>query len=99
MSTVYSIHQTVNKNDLPSGDTNKGSLTKERFDVLNERWVNINNLREYQVMNIGTRGIIESMVNANVPDMSNDKQSHLDDRKDQKMHYINILRENRGEFV
>ena len=99
MSTVYSIHQIVNKNNLPNGNSNKGSLTRERFDMLNDRWININNLREYQVMNIGTRGIIESMINANVPDMSDDKQSHLNDRKNQKMHYINILRENRGEFI
>ncbi len=89
----------IDKNSLPTGTSAPGDLTRERFDVLNERWENLNNLREYQVMNNGTRSIIESMVNAEIPDLLPDKIAHFNTRKEQKQNYTNILKERRPEFL
>lgn len=72
--------------------------TVERFDELNARWENINNLRDNQISNAGTRIMVESMYDANIPDLSTDHQDHYDDKKDQKEFYTEILRERLAEF-
>lgn len=72
--------------------------TVERFDELNARWENINNLRDDQISNAGTRIIVESLYDVNIPDMSTDHQDHYDDKKDQKEYYTEILRERYAEF-
>lgn len=85
--------------DLPSGDNEPDSISIERFSELNNRWKNINKLREYQISNMGTRAIIESMVNAEIPDLSDDKVEHFNTKKNQKQFYTDILREKTEEFI
>jgi hypothetical protein len=96
--TPYLNSLGVDKNSLPNGSDVPNSLTRERFDILNSRWETLNNLREYQIQNTGTRNIIESMLNAEIPDMLPDKEAHFVDRKNQKIWYTNILKERLGEF-
>jgi len=86
------LYTEKNKNNLSASD-------ESRFDVLNDRWENINKLREYQISEIGTRGIIESMVNAEIPELLSDKQEHFATKKDQKGFYTNTVREIRPEFT
>jgi hypothetical protein len=59
----------------------------------------LNNLREYRIQNMGTRAIIESMVNAEVPDLSDDHLSHCLNKSNQKVHMLSILSEICPEFV
>lgn len=73
--------------------------TQERFEEINSRWVTLNNLREYRIQNMGTRAIIESMVNATVPDLSGDHFSHYLNKSYQKTDMLNILSEICPEFI
>ena len=57
---------------------------KERFDLLNTRWTNMNNIREDKMMQSGLRIQIESMLNVNVPDMLDEMQKYFDVLKLQK---------------
>lgn len=87
------------KDDLPSGDDNKGSNTIERFNLLNDRWININKLREYKMMNTGTRSIIESMLNAEISSqIKDDMEKFVDTKTEHKVVYTEMLRDDRGEF-
>jgi len=90
--TIYSVLESDPGKDGP------GDKTQERFKVLNDRWVTLNNLREYQIKNTGTRSIIEQMVNADVPELEDDKKDHLNDLIDKKKFYTDILREKCSEF-
>lgn len=83
---------------LPSGTANLGDLTKERFEELSGRWKNLNRLREDKIQNIGTRSIIESMVNANIPDLLPDYIDHWNDLKSHKQYYTKTLRDLCEEF-
>jgi hypothetical protein len=97
ITTAY-LSQVKSKDDLPSGANTPNAITLQRFNELNSRWININNLREFQISNMGTRAIIESMVTATIPELSDDKVAHFDTKKNQKEFYTSILKEKRGEF-
>jgi len=84
--------------DLPSGGSDVGDLTRERFDILNSRWITINNRREYEISSIGTRVIIEVMLDTDIPNLLPDKESHFEDVKDQKTYYTDVLKEICIEF-
>lgn len=84
--------------DLTNGGTDVGDITRERFDELNNRWSNINNLREYEISNVGTRVIIESMLEATIPNLLDDRQSHFVDVKHEKIYYTRILQEICSDF-
>jgi len=88
---TYTFTELKSKADWPH-------YIKNRFDEINSRWITLNNLREYQIQNMGTRAIIESMVNAIVPDLSDDYESHFADRTNQKEYMTDILREICSEF-
>lgn len=81
--------------------TNLSNEQKVRHDELNARWTNANNTRENIIMNSGTRIRVESMFNAEIPDLKPEHERHLTDRVDQKELTINILRERTlfGEFI
>ncbi len=97
-NTIEDFSPVCGKDRLPNGEDTSGSLTIERFEELNNRWKNINNLREDEITNIGTRVIIESMVNAVIPDLLPDRLQHFNDKKIQKTYYTNIIKEKRSEF-
>lgn len=84
---------------LPNGGDDPGDLTRERFDELNNRWVTINNLREYAISNTGTRIMIETMVNASITDLLADKEQHFTDVKNEKIYYTGVLQEICVEFT
>lgn len=90
--TAYLTSLGVTKNSLSPAD-------EARFDVLNTRWINENNLREYQILDTGTRNIIESMCDAEIPLLKPSKESHLADKKEQKKNYTEILQEQCPEFI
>lgn len=74
----------------------KNSLSPEkraRFDELNKRWRNLNELRERQMSNIGSRYQLESMFNASVPDIMSDLKKVFNDRKEEKENITRILRD------
>lgn len=83
--------------DLLSTGVNIHSLStvdRNRFDDLNDRWITINNMREYQIMNTGTRTIIEQMINADVPELLPDMENHLTDLINLKEWFTDILVDN-----
>ena len=84
--TIYLKPLGINKNSFNSKD-------RARFNELNKRWINFNELRERQVANVGTRYQIESMFNADIPDIKPDLMKVFNDRKEEKQNIINILKE------
>lgn len=94
----YVLNKIFDVNNLLSGVNQKGSISKERFLELNERWSNLNNLRENKIMQTGTRIILESMASAEVPDLKPDMINHLNDKKKEKEKHIAYLKENCPEF-
>lgn len=73
---------------------NKSSLTNiDRFNVLCKRWINLNELRERQMMLTGTRVQLESMFNATVPYMKDQMIKVFNDRKEEKINITNILKD------
>lgn len=94
MGRVADLLDSVEDSELTIGEN-----SIERFSELNDRWININNLREYKISNTGTRVIIESMVTANIPELLSDKIKHFNDKREQKKFYTRILRERQEEFI
>lgn len=91
----------ITKNDLPSipdSDETPGALSRERFDELNKRWTNINRLREDNIQNIGTRVIIETMIDAEIPNLLPDHEDFFVDKKTEKETFTTILKETCEEF-
>jgi len=74
-------------------------MSRQRFLELNSRLVNINRLREDNVSQIGTRVPLESMANADLPDMEADMLDALADRLNQKVNYTSTLVEYCDEWV
>lgn len=66
---------------------------RARFDELNRRWVNFNELRERQIANTGTRVQLESMFDAESIDVRPDLKKTLCERKKEKKNVTNILKE------
>jgi len=96
---IEDLDPVVDKGSLPLGGTGTGVISRERFEILDDRWVNINQLRENKIQNIGTRVAIESMTNADIPEMYGDRENHFQDKKDQKEAYTNTLKEICPEFI
>jgi hypothetical protein len=100
--TTYLVDLNIDKNSLPSipgSELSIGTRSIERFNELNTRWKNINRLREDKIQDMGTRGILESMANANVPNLLPDHEDHYDDKVLQKKKYTRTLRERHPEFT
>lgn len=74
---------------------------KQRHDELNKRWHNLNRLREDEIQNVGTRFRLETMFDAEIPDMRPDMYDHLQDKIEEKENIINILKERClfGEYI
>lgn len=85
-TTKYLKSFGINKNSL---DSNK----RARFDELNKRWINFNELRERQIVNTGTRIQLESMFNTEINDIKPDLIKVFNDRKEEKLNIINILKD------
>ena len=79
-------------------ETELGETALDRFKELNGRWVMLNDLREYQIQQIGTRAIIESMVLAELPYLLEDMQAHFATKSLQKDYMTDILAELCAEF-
>lgn len=85
-------------NSLPAGGAAPNDLTRDRFNIINARWINFNRLRESKMQDIGTRAIIESMVDAEIPNLLTDYENHLSEKQDHKTNYTNLLTEVCSEF-
>jgi hypothetical protein len=80
-------------NDIP------GALTRARFNKLSDRWDNLNRIREDKVSDIGTRSVLESMIDAVITSIETDNEDHLVDKISQKQHYTETLVDNHAEYV
>jgi len=96
---VEDFSPVVNRSLLPSGCSTIDCTSVERFDILNERWKTINDLRENKIQNIGTRVAIESMTNTVVPFLGDDRMNHFDDKVNHKKNYTAVLQEICPEFI
>jgi len=99
---VEDFSPVVNKSLLPSDSTCTyvDCTCVERFDILNERWETMNNLRENKIQNMGTRIILESMVDAEIPEeITDDKEDYYVTKTGQKGYYTDILKEICLEFI
>jgi len=97
--TYISVLSGLTMNDLPSGGDAIGDLTRERVNVLRQRWNALNTLREDEIAKMGTRSIIEAMVNAEIPDLLPDMEAHLKDLKQTRVGIIGQLKDNNPEFL
>lgn len=84
---------------IPNSEQLVGSLSIERFNELNHRWINLNNLREYQIAKAGSRIFVEALISGIAPDLKPDMLAHLEDKKTQKIFYTKTLQELCPEFI
>jgi hypothetical protein len=92
-------NEVVDYDTLPSGPSTPGSPTVNRFDKLNDRWETMNRLREDKVVNIGTRVVLESMIDADIDTIETDNEDHLVDKINQKQYYSEMIADVAAEFT
>jgi hypothetical protein len=91
-------NEVVDIDSLPTGPSTPGSPTYNRFIKLNDRWETMNRLREDKVSDIGTRMVLESMIDAVIITIETDNEDHLVDKINQKQYYSEMLADISEEF-
>lgn len=84
---------------LPSGSDTLNEVSLERYNELKSRWKIINHFRENEIQNVGTRYILESLVDQTVPDLSPDYTTSFENSKLMKIYFTNILKELLQNFI
>lgn len=100
VETTY-LTTLVSKDDLPASHARDYTLS--RFNNLASRWNTFNQIRENQVQEMGTRAIIEGMIDvaypsSSIPDLRSDIENQITTKKNMKVTYTAMLREDRSEW-
>lgn len=95
-SEVYT--RAITSASLPYGGDGKWEISKARFDFLNKRWKDLNEEREYQYLDTGTRSILEGMVNADITDIRPSLEARKQNLEDLKESTTKVLTEITGDY-